>query len=568
MWRENGERSLKNIMINIRKWAMNRMAMHKGGYNRFTEKSFRFPVFLLILVFQLASCGGGGGGGSSSPSLAVQTDNATSVTQNEAVLNGSLTPNGTAADAWFEIGINPNLASYDNTAIQTLPAGTTSQPIFASRSGLTPGTTYYFRVVASDGSGREEGEILNFTTHNPPPVVTTDDAAAITLTGATLHGIVNPNGAATDVWFEYWTDSNLAAFMATDNQSLLPGRAPVAVEIPISGLNPGVTYFFRAVASSVEGEVEGAIKSFSTDFPPPAATTGSATGISTTGATFNGIVNPNGFSTEAWFEYGTDNSLASYTETTHQLKGSGTDNVSISGVPIAPLTEWTTYYFRAVARSTTDPSVFTKGTIKSFPTGEYYVAVGDSITEGSHDDIPGDGIGFEPILDVLLTNDKGYPHEVIAEGTSGDTSENGASRISGILSAPGNLSAKYFLILYGTNDASIPAVPSGVGLNPGDVGYNGSYKANMQSIITAIKNAGKIPYLAKVPYTTDATRSDSAILEYNDAIDELRASNGIVVIAPDFYAWFQSHQSELDDGVHPNGTGYQSMAVLWFNVLP
>ena len=56
-----------------------------------------------------------------------------------------------------------------------------------------------------------------------------------------------------------------------------------------------------------------------------------------------------------------------------------------------------------------------------------------------------------------------------------------------------------------------------------------SYKANMQAIITAVKNAGKIPYLAKVPYV-DATNpssppdrsfSDQAIGDYNAAIDEL-----------------------------------------------
>jgi len=163
------------------------MAVHKSGNNRLAEILFRFPVFLLALVFLASSCGGGGGGGnSSSLSLAVQTGNATAVTQNEAVLNGIVTPNGTAADAWFEIGTNPNLASYDNTSTQTILSGTTAQSISATRSGLTPGATYYFRLVASDTIELVKGEIRSFTTHNPPPVVTTDNATAITLTGVTL----------------------------------------------------------------------------------------------------------------------------------------------------------------------------------------------------------------------------------------------------------------------------------------------------------------------------------------------------------------------------------------------
>jgi lysophospholipase L1-like esterase len=58
------------------------------------------------------------------------------------------------------------------------------------------------------------------------------------------------------------------------------------------------------------------------------------------------------------------------------------------------------------------------------------------------------------------------------------------------------------------------------------------------------------------------------IQEYNVAIDELVLTNNIAVVPPPFYAYFQTHQGELADGLHPDGTGYQSMANLWFNALP
>ena len=122
--------------------------------------------------------------------------------------------------------------------------------------------------------------------------------------------------------------------------------------------------------------------------------------------------------------------------------------------------------------------------------------------------------------------------------------------------------------MYGTNDAYIPAVPSGSGLVPGDPGYSGSYKDNMQRIISAILAAGKTPYLAEVPYTSDPLRSDAMIFDYNAAVDELFVSNGITVTPPPFYAYFQAHPGELADGIHPNGTGYQSMGFLWFDALP
>ena len=195
-----------------------------------------------------------------------------------------------------------------------------------------------------------------------------------------------------------------------------------------------------------------------------------------------------------------------------------------------------------------------------------YVAVGDSITVGSHDDILTDGVGYEPILGTLLTAAKGYPISVANEGISGTSSADGVVSISTVLAK--YPTAKYYLVMYGTNDATIPAVPSGWGLIPGDPGYSGSYKDNMQRIISAILAAGKTPYLAEVPYTTDPLRSNAMIFEYNAAVDELVLTNNIMVTPPPFYAYFQAHTGELADGIHPNGTGYQSMANLWFSALP
>ena len=105
------------------------------------------------------------------------------------------------------------------------------------------------------------------------------------------------------------------------------------------------------------------------------------------------------------------------------------------------------------------------------------------------------------------------------------------------------------------------------GLRPGDPGYSGSYKENLQRIISAIRSAGKIPYLAKVPYTTSPSIDISSIREYNVVVDELAAANNISVPPPDFYSYFQEHPDEIPDGLHPNKIGYESMANLWFIAL-
>ncbi len=64
--------------------------------------------------------------------------------------------------------------------------------------------------------------------------------------------------------------------------------------------------------------------------PPPTTTTAAATGISLHTATLNGTVNPHAQATNAWFEWGTDNALASPTLTTAQAIGAGSADNSVT----------------------------------------------------------------------------------------------------------------------------------------------------------------------------------------------------------------------------------------------
>jgi lysophospholipase L1-like esterase len=230
--------------------------------------------------------------------------------------------------------------------------------------------------------------------------------------------------------------------------------------------------------------------------------------------------------------------------------------------------------------------------------GNYLVTIGDSITEGVGDDDPSDDIsldgrnfggGFEPILNDTLTGFASVPYTVENEGVGGDTSADGVSTIQAILNA--HPEAQRVLVMYGTNDARpwLP-VPSGKGLNDGSAGYPGSYKANIQQIIDAINGDSKEVCLAKVPIALgDSTSStpypdpDSGarsvlIKEYNDVIDELVSNplNNIIVSPPDFYNYFKNvdpstnrprYEDQYIDNLHPNGEGYKSMELLWFQSL-
>jgi len=205
--------------------------------------------------------------------------------------------------------------------------------------------------------------------------------------------------------------------------------------------------------------------------------------------------------------------------------------------------------------------------------GDYYVVLGDSISAGFGDDDLSDntsldqrnyGGGYAPILNDLLTAAKGYPHTVVKDAINGEMTAEALARLPETLDKHPH--AGYFLIQYGTND-SISTLPSGLGLLPGQSGYEGSYKDLMQQIISLITDAGKTAYPAKCPYTGFPDLNDS-LQQYNAVIDELALANGIEVAPPDFYSYFEQHYpDEFFDPLHPNGVGYQSMADLWFDAI-
>jgi len=225
--------------------------------------------------------------------------------------------------------------------------------------------------------------------------------------------------------------------------------------------------------------------------------------------------------------------------------------------------------------------------------GNFAVAMGDSITESVGDDVPADDVspdgrtaggGYPPLLNARLTAARGRPQTVVNHGVPGTTSAFGVALIGGLLAK--HPDAETYLLLFGMNDARPWApLPSGLGLAPGQPSYPGTFKANLQQILDAVRSAGKTPVLAKIPIALGDCADPAScppspdpntnarsvrIQEYNQVIDELVANpaNAITTPPPDFYTYFATHAAtEYADNIHPNGTGYQSMARLWCQAL-
>ncbi len=92
-----------------------------------------------------------------------QTGPVSDVTATTATLNGTVVPDGTATTSHFEYGTS---TSYGSTTASATPTGFSSQPTSAHIEGLTPGTTYHYRLDATTADLATTGSDGTFTT--PP----------------------------------------------------------------------------------------------------------------------------------------------------------------------------------------------------------------------------------------------------------------------------------------------------------------------------------------------------------------------------------------------------------------
>ena len=115
-------------------------------------------------------------------------------------------------------------------------------------------------VIASPGYSA--GSVVQYL--SPPPTVTTVGASNITAGAATLYATVNPNDASTGWWFVYGTNTTTSFNQFTPTNTLAAKLTPTTVSSTVTGLLPGVVYYFAIAASNTAGGAEGTVSSFTT----------------------------------------------------------------------------------------------------------------------------------------------------------------------------------------------------------------------------------------------------------------------------------------------------------------
>lgn len=225
--------------------------------------------------------------------------------------------------------------------------------------------------------------------------------------------------------------------------------------------------------------------------------------------------------------------------------------------------------------------------------GEYFVQIGDSITNGSGDGYAEDNtsakgryqgvMGQQAQLVDLLEISRGglSPVVVFNEGMGGDASDDAAfERIVSIRERYPDMDT--VLIGLGTNDTFIP-IPSGLGCS--GTACNGTYKGNLQALIDRIVWAdypqNTQPTFVRVrvalppPEFTQASPWNSPANErLREYIAVIRNELTGIEVGPDLFSYFMpsadqaTHlRSLFADALHPNGLGFQALSTLWHNNL-
>jgi acyl-CoA thioesterase-1 len=169
---------------------------------------------------------------------------------------------------------------------------------------------------------------------------------------------------------------------------------------------------------------------------------------------------------------------------------------------------------------------------------DVWVFLGDSITAGVFDRSTPHQPSFAA---AIAARRRGYYPAMIEAGTGNLHAAEAADRVAEVLAL--NPEARVFAVGIGSNDNDPVA-----------------FRADLERLVRQIREAGRIPVLARIPFQTKYPSDYVGPL--NQVIDEVALANGLPR-GPDLYSWFKARPQRLSDGLHPDDRGSVEMNRLW-----
>ena len=286
------------------------------------------------------------------PEVVAETESAGPVLATEATLNAQVNPNNEKTKYFFDYAtVEAEVLVFKGTKV---PGASElenfgGQGVSVSTGAvLTPGTTYYYRVVAENEQSEIEvkpvvGTVEHFTTPIHPEVPGIEPVSGVGASTATFSGVLNPHAAGSAGSYEFLykklaSGAGCAGEAAAGGVAL--GATPEAVKAAVSGLEPDTAYTFCLLARNEAGEeATSAPVTFRT---LPEA---SVSDVAASSVTFNAVLNPEGGATAYHFEYGPSSEYGSETPV-ETAAGSPPVDVELH---VQGLSAGTVYHYRVLA---------------------------------------------------------------------------------------------------------------------------------------------------------------------------------------------------------------------------
>ncbi|KON26527.1 hypothetical protein AC481_07005 [miscellaneous Crenarchaeota group archaeon SMTZ-80] len=369
------------------------------------------------------------------------------ITSYSAVAGGEILDSGmqiiTNKGICWQTSTNPTVAD------SLTDEGAGSKDYLSKMTGLSPGTTYYYRAYAINQTGTGYGDVKRFTTPNIGlPVVKTTPVSSVNYISAISGGEILDTGLANiDTKGVCWS---IAPFPTLANDHTDDGSGPDLFVSTITGLFPGTTYYCRAYATNAMGTSYGEEMTFQTlDVQPPAVITDDAADITATSAACSGSATSDTFNViqVKGICYALVSNPSVNDFITDEGPGSGSFSSNLTG-----LTPDTAYFIRAYAIT---PYGTYYGNEKSFKTENFRAPVINTIEASSVTYTS--AISGGEILDTGYLNivDKGVcwntsPNPTISNNLTHDGvgSDAFVSALAGLSPA-----TTYYYRAYATNDA-------------------------------------------------------------------------------------------------------------------
>jgi hypothetical protein len=182
-------------------------------------------------------------------------------------LTGAINPNGQATTYAFQYGTTTQYPQ--ETAVQSAGSGTSTVSVTVTLTGLQPGSTYHYRLIAVNANGSAAGADSSFKTAGlappkaSPSVATTGAGTVSDAHDAVLGGTVGPSNSAVAYYFQ------IGAHQPYDLQTPVATRpaskVAAPVQAPVGGLQGNQVFHYRLVVVGEGGEVTaGADRTFTT----------------------------------------------------------------------------------------------------------------------------------------------------------------------------------------------------------------------------------------------------------------------------------------------------------------